>query len=400
MEDPKKIPRVIIKTGAEKSVHRKHPWLFSGAVEKIKGSPGSGDTVIVQSSNGADLCVGAYSPSSQIRIRIWDFNPYECIDGSFFEKRIEQAVDARSNLACTQTNAYRLINSENDGLPGLIVDHYDNYLVCQFLSAGVELWKDQIVSLLVSRFDLAGVYERSDTESREKEGLAQRTGVLWGQSPPDFVIINEHGVRLHVDIKNGHKTGFYIDQRENRRLLSDYARDKKVLNCFSYTGGFSVWALKGGASKVSSIDVSENALSLLRQNAEINGFNSEEYDTICADVFQTLRTLRDKNEKYDLIILDPPKFAHTSHQVNKAARGYKDINLLALKLLSKGGYLFTFSCSGHISTDLFQKIVADAAIDAKRQVSLIRYLHQPDDHAIAMNFPEGLYLKGLICRAW
>lgn len=400
MEDHKKIPKVVIKPGAEKSILRKHPWLFSGAIEKIKGTPEFGDTVIVQSSKGIDLCVGSFSPISQIRVRIWSFNPEDCIDGSFFEKKIEMAITARNHIACTDTNAFRLINAENDGLPGLIVDRYDGYLVCQFLSTGVELWKDQIVSLLVSKLDVEGVYERSDTESREKEGLPQKTGVLWGKIPPDSVVINEHGVRFHVDIKNGHKTGFYIDQRENRLILSDYARDKKVLNCFSYTGGFSVWALKGGATKVTSIDVSENALTLLRYNVELNDCNADTCDTLCADVFQTLRTMRDKNEKYDLIILDPPKFAHTSHQVNKAARGYKDINLLALKLLSKGGYLFTFSCSGHISTDLFQKIVADAAVDARRDVSLIRYLHQPDDHAIRLNFPEGLYLKGLICRAW
>lgn len=400
MPDIQAIPRIIIKSGAEKSVQRKHPWLFSGAIEKIKGNPGFGDTVIVQSSKGNDLGVGAYSPKSQIRIRIWDFNPQETIDRGFFEKRIRQSVLSRSSLSFGDTNAIRLINSENDGLPGLIVDRYDGYLVCQFLSAGVELWKDTIVSLLSSESGIIGIYERSDTESREKEGLEKRTGVLWGQSPPDHVCVKEHGVRFHVDIKSGHKTGFYIDQRENRRLLGDFSKEKTVLNCFAYTGGFNAWALKGGASHVTNIDVSENALAVLKLNAEINGFPSSGYTALCADVFQSLRTFRDKNKTFDLIILDPPKFAHTAHQVAKAARGYKDINLLAMKLLAKGGYLFTFSCSGHISAELFQKIVADAALDAKRDAMLIKNLYQADDHAIALNFPEGLYLKGLICRIW
>ncbi len=400
MEHYKKIPRVVIKPGAEKSVHRKHPWLFSGAIDKIKGNPEFGDTVIVQSSKGHDLCVGAYSPKSQIRVRVWSFNPEEAINPSFFERKIIKAIEARSHLAGTDTSAIRLVNSENDGLPGLIVDRYGDYLVCQFLAAGVEVWRDAIVSALTSNLEVNGVYERSDTESREKEGLIRQTGTIWGQTPPETVIATEYGTCFYVDIPHGHKTGFYIDQRDNRRIVGEFAQDKKILNCFSYTGGFNVWALKGGAEKVINVDVSESALSLLSRNATLNGFGSERYDTLCTDVFQTLRTMRDRNEKFDLIIMDPPKFAHTSHQVNKAARGYKDINLLALKLLSKGGHLFTFSCSGHISTDLFQKILADAAIDSNRDVTICRYLHQSEDHAMALNFPEGMYLKGLICRAW
>jgi 23S rRNA (cytosine1962-C5)-methyltransferase len=390
--------RIIVKPAAEKSIQRKHPWLFSGAIEKIKGEPGFGETVLVQSFNGNSLCYGAYSPKSQIRVRIWTFDIDETIDRLFFEKRIETAIRARENMSGNDTNAVRLINAENDLLPGLIVDRYNRYLVCQFLSAGTEFWKDTIVSILVSKLDVDGVYERSDTESREKEGMEKSTGLLYGAPPPETVLVKEYGVSFHVDIKNGHKTGFYIDQRENRRKLSTYSKNKKILNCFSYTGGFSTWALKGGASMVTNIDVSENALSLLKMNASLNGCEDTRFKTMNADVFQSLRTMRDKNEKFDLIILDPPKFAHTSHQVNKAARGYKDINLLALKLLSPGGYLFTFSCSGHIPSDLFQKIVADAAVDAKRDAVVLEYLHQPSDHPVALNFPEGLYLKGLICR--
>ncbi len=398
MKESQAIARVIVKSAAEKSILRKHPWLFSGAIDKIKGNPGFGDTVLIQSSKGADLCVGAFSPQSQIRIRIWDFNPYEIIDHSFFEKQIRRASSKRSSIDDDSTNAIRLINAENDGLPGLIVDRYDGYLVCQFLSSGVESWKDTIVSILKNETGITGIYERSDTESREKEGLEKISGVLWGQCPPDHVLVKENGVRFLVDIKTGHKTGFYIDQRENRHLLSCYSHGKTVLNCFSYTGGFNTWALMGGASHVTNIDVSDNALSLLNKNAEINGFSPSLYTTVCSDVFQTLRTFRDGNKTFDLIILDPPKFAHSGHHVAKASRAYKDINLLAMKLLTEGGYLFTFSCSGHISADLFQKIVADAAIDAKREARLLKIMHQSDDHAITLNFPEGMYLKGLLCR--
>ncbi len=401
MPVPDKTPRVVIRPGAEKSLHRKHPWLFSGAIDKIKGNPSFGDTVIVQSSKGHDLAVGAYSPQSQIRVRIWSFNPEEPIGRLFFDNRIKRAVETRNQLALPSvTTALRLVNSENDGIPGLIVDRYDRWLVCQFLSAGVETWKNDIVSILSEIPDVNGIYERSDTESRKKEGMNQKTGSLSGKTPPETIVVDESGVRFHVDIINGHKTGFYIDQRENRKALGDFASGKRVLNCFSYTGGFNAWALKGLAQSVTNIDVSESALSLLKKNADLNGFGHDRYTVLCSDVFQTLRTMRDRNETFDMIVLDPPKFAHTSQQVVKAARGYKDINLLALKLLSRGGLLFTFSCSGHISSDLFQKILADAAVDSRRDVSIVRYLQQSEDHAVALNFPEGLYLKGLICKAY
>ena len=393
------MPVAVIKPGVEKSISRKHPWIFSGAIEKLKGSPVHGGNIQIQSNKGQKLGIGSFSPVSQIRIRVWTFNPDEDIDLLFFQKKIALALDTRKHFQDMDTDAYRLINSENDGLPGLIVDRYNDFLVCQFLSAGAEFWKNQIVSLLKTLSGITGIYERSDTESRQKEGLPSSTGVLWGQSPPETIIIKEHGLRFMVDIQNGHKTGFYLDQRDNRRLVAGYAAGKNVLNCFSYTGGFNVWALKGGASHVKNIDVSESALDLLRQNADLNHFKPESFETNCVDVFQALRTMRDSQDSFDLIILDPPKFAHTSHQINKAARGYKDINLLALKLLSPGGYLFTFSCSGHISPELFQKIIADAAVDAKRDVSVVRFLYQSEDHAIALNFPEGLYLKGLLCRA-
>jgi 23S rRNA (cytosine1962-C5)-methyltransferase len=395
-------PIVVIKPGVEKSIQRRHPWIFSGAIDKIKGSPLSGENVQIQTNKGKPLGTGAFSPVSQIRVRMWTFDHDEEVNESFFEKKIQRAIFSRAHLFSSPTNAFRIINAESDGFPGLVVDRYADYLVCQFLSAGVDFWKDTIVTLLKTMIpvSISGIYERSDNEVRLKEGLVQCTGLLWGIEPPDELEIQENGVGFLVNVKQGHKTGFYLDQRDNRIMLSSYAKDKTVLNCFSYTGGFCMWALKGGAAMVKNIDVSDDALTLLNKNLALNHFPSDKTETICGDVFQMLRKYRDSNERFDLIVLDPPKFAHTSHQINKAARGYKDINLLAMKLLSPGGYLFTFSCSGHISPDLFQKIISDAALDSGREAHLNHYLYQSDDHPISLNFPEGLYLKGLVCRVW
>jgi 23S rRNA (cytosine1962-C5)-methyltransferase len=299
-------------------------------------------------------------------------------------------------------NAYRLVNAESDGLPGLIVDRYGPYLVCQFLAAGAERWKSEIVSALADLAGatigpLAGIYERSDVDVRAKEGLPLSAGPLWGEPPPEIVTIQEHGCCFQVQIAAGHKTGFYLDQRENRALLARYSAGTEVLNGFAYTGGFGVWALRGGARHVTNVDTSGAALALAAANAALNGFEPAQTENVEGDVFQVLRRYRDAGRAFDLIVLDPPKFAETRSQVERAARGYKDINLLAFKLLRPGGVLFTYSCSGLVSPDLFQKIVAGAALDAGREAQIVRRLSQGPDHPVALSFPEGEYLKGLVC---
>ena len=291
-----------------------------------------------------------------------------------------------------------MINAESDGLPGLIVDKYNDFLVCQFLSAGSEFWKEEIVKLLSSLLNPTGIYERSDVEVREKEGLNPVAGILYGKEPSDLIEIIENGNKFFVDIKNGHKTGFYLDQRDNRKLLEKFSSGKEILNCFSYTGGFTVYAIKSGADKVINVDSSADALELAEKNITLNEIESSKYENINDDIFKYLRKLRDTNKQFDIIILDPPKFAESVSQVEKASRGYKDINLLAIKLLKKGGLLFTFSCSGHITTELFNKIISDAALDSGRRVNVIKHLTQSPDHTVLTNFPEGLYLKGLICK--
>jgi len=295
------------------------------------------------------------------------------------------------------TNAYRVINSESDGLPGLIVDRYGEYLVCQFLSSGAEFFKETITEVLDDIFKPKGIYERSDVDVREKEGLKPTKGLLRGKEPEELVEILENGLKFLVDIKEGHKTGFYLDQRDNRKLLSEFAKEKTVLNCFSYTGGFSVCALAAGALQVTQVETSASTLDLSIKNIELNKLDASQIKNVNGDVFEVLRKFRDERRTFDLVILDPPKFAESASQIQKASRGYKDINLLAIKLLNPGGILFTFSCSGHISQELFQKIVSDAALDAEREVKIIKQLTQSADHPIALNFPEGLYLKGLVC---
>ena len=393
--------KIILKPEREKSLLRRHPWIFSGAIAKAEENLKIGETVDVFSVSGDWLARGVYSPHSQIRIRIWTFDPAEEINPAFFGNRLQRAFHLREQLfADRSATAYRIVNSESDGLPGLIVDRYGDFLVCQFLSAGVEFWKAEIVMQLQQLIPCTGIYERSDLEIRNKEGLKPIKGVLWGEAPPELIEISEGELRFLVDVQNGHKTGFYLDQRENRMAITEFSKDKNVLNCFAYTGGFGLWALHGGAEHVINIESSAALLELAQKNIKLNEFNSDKIENIEGDVFQLLRQFRNEGRKFELIILDPPKFAESASQVQKASRGYKDINLLAFKLLKPDGVLFTFSCSGHISPELFQKIVADAALDAGRDAQVIRYLSQAADHPIALNFPEGRYLKGLVCRVW
>jgi 23S rRNA (cytosine1962-C5)-methyltransferase len=391
---------VLLKKSREKSLLQHHPWLFSGAIEKISGNPQPGETVTIQVFDGRNLGRGAWSPQSQIAVRIWSFDSQEVIDEQFFRIRLQMAIALRQQLlANPDTNALRLVNAESDGLPGLIVDKYDEFLVCQFLSAGIEYWKTTIISLLQEFVPATGIYERSDVDVRHKEGLSRRIGVLFGKEPPQLVEIKENGMRFLVDIKNGHKTGFYLDQRENRKRFAEFAHGVEILNCFAYTGGFGIYALAAGAKQVTNLETSADALDLLNKNVTLNALEPAIVINIKDDVFQVLRQFRDSCRTFDMIVLDPPKFAESQSQLRKASRGYKDINLLAFKLLRSGGTLFTFTCSGQMTAALFQKIVADAALDAGRTVKIIGYLSQAADHPVALNFPEGRYLKGLICRA-
>jgi 23S rRNA (cytosine1962-C5)-methyltransferase len=391
---------VILKKSANSFIKRKHPWIFSGAIEKVEGNPSNGQTVQIFTSDKKIVGKGSFSPSSQIRLRVWSFHSEENIDRDFFRIKISLANSLREKIIDnSKTNAYRVINAESDGLPGLIIDRYSDFLICQFLSAGAELNKKIIVEILDDIFKPVGIFERSDVEVRTKEGLQPSQGLLKGTVPADLIEVQENGFKFLVDIKAGHKTGSYLDQRENRTLVSEFAKGKNVLNCFSYTGGFSVYALASVANKVTQIESSASAIELSHKNVELNNLNSSSMGSINGDVFEVLRKFRDERKSFDLIILDPPKFAESSSQIQKASRGYKDINLLAVKLLNPGGILFTFSCSGHISQELFQKIVSDAALDSGREVKLIKQLAQSSDHPVALNFPEGLYLKGLVCIA-
>jgi len=388
---------VVLKPNREKSLMRRHPWIFSEAIAEIKGKAERGETVEVLAANGKLLGRGAYSPDSQITIRMWSFDIAEEISGYFFRKCLEEAIRQRKTFFPARSSAYRLVNAESDGLPGLIVDLYGDFLVCQFLSAGADFWKKEIVSSLSGLVPCKGIYERSDADVREKEHLPPITGVLQGEAPPDLLKIEEGQCRFLVDVKKGHKTGFYLDQRDNRACISEFSKNAEVLNCFAYTGGFAVAAFKGGIERVTNVEASAAALELCGKNIALNGFEADKVENVEGDVFQVLRRYRDSRRQFDLIVLDPPKFVNSKSQMEQASRGYKDINLLAFKLLKPGGFLFTFSCSGLMPTELFQKIVADSALDAGREAQIVKRLTQAADHPAALNFPEGSYLKGLVC---
>ncbi|MBL0715043.1 MAG: class I SAM-dependent methyltransferase [Desulfosarcina sp.] len=392
---------VIVKPKRDKSLLRRHPWVFSGAVARTRGNLAPGDTVDVVTPQGNWLGRGAHSPRSQICVRIWTFDEKEPVDEQFFRRRLERALANRRELVDRlKLTGYRVVNAESDGLPGVIIDRYGDYLVGQFLTVGAEVWKDTIVRQLQELIPIEGIFERSDSPVRDKEGLPRQTGALAGKEPPETIAFREGPHRFWVDVRIGHKTGFYLDQRDNRFQMNGYVSGAEVLNCFSYTGGFGVAALKAGASQVTNVDVSAAALALSQRNIAFNDLNADQVEHVEADVFKQLRYYRDAARSFDVIVLDPPKFADSRAQVSRASRGYKDINLLAIKLLRAGGYLFTFSCSGLMEPELFQKIVADAARDARRDTQIVRRLNQASDHPTALNFPEGHYLKGLLCRIW
>ena len=388
--------KLILKPGREKSLKRRHPWVFSGAVARIDGAPQAGDTVVVQSADGVTLAVAAYSPKSQITARVWDWS-HRTIDESFFKDRITTAARARAGLlASGVTNAARMVHGESDGLPGVIADQYGDTVVVQLLATGAERWRDAIADALLSLPNVARVWERSDADVRELEGLPPRSGLLRGDALTGPLIVNEHGLRFQVAIEAGHKTGYYLDQRDNHLFLNIISDGKTVLDCFCYSGGFALHALSGGAQAVTAIDSPGPALAAARENAALN--NLPQADWIEGDVFQTLRQFRDAGRRFDIIVLDPPKLAPTAAHAEKAARAYKDANLLAFKLLNPGGVLMTYSCSGGVSADLFQKIVAGAALDAGVNARVEAWHHAAADHPLLLSFPEGEYLKGLVCR--
>jgi 23S rRNA (cytosine1962-C5)-methyltransferase len=386
---------IRLREGKERSALRSHPWIFDSAI--AKGGADSGETVRVESHSGSFLGWAAFSPSSKIRARIWSFDEAQRIDAAFFEMSVKRAIAARSRFDI-QSNGMRLIHGESDGLPGLIVDRYDDTLVAQFLSSGTERWKQEIANALLAQTGLTKLYERSDSGVRGLEGLQPVTGWLRGEGPTG-IVLREHDWKLSLDIAEGHKTGFYLDQRDSRKKFADYARRlqfQRVLNCYCYTGGFTVAALAGGAAHVTSIDSSGPAIERAKSNVALNGFDAARTTMMDADVNASLRQFYKDGQTFDAIVLDPPKFAPSAAHADRAARAYKDINRLAFKILEPGGVLFTYSCSGGIGAELFHKIVASAGTDAGVDGYISERMQGAPDHPMTLTFPEGEYLKGLV----
>lgn len=387
---------VILNEGREKSLLRHHPWIFSKAIQKADESLQMGQTVEVVNQAGEFLCYGLYSPNSQIRVRALSFDENVKITDALIASRVKDAISLRKKVFARGNDGVRLISSEGDLLPGLIADKYNEFIVISISSCGMERYKNIICQTLKEIFPECSIYERSDTKSRAKEGLPVRKGVVIGREPDDTIYVREEDqVYIPVDIKNGHKTGAYLDQRLSRIKAGSLSKGASVLNCFSYTGGFGLWALKGGAKRIENVDVSEHALNAAKTGVAFNHLDPGRCKFLKKDVFAYLREQVEKGAKYDLVILDPPKFAESASNLKKACRGYQDINRLGLKLVAKGGHLLTFSCSGLVDPALFQKIVADAAIDAGVDGRVLGTLRQDEDHVVSLPCPETFYLKGL-----
>ena len=387
-----------LKPGRDKSLRQLHPWIFAGGVDRVDGNPQSGDTVRVINADGAFLAYAAFSGESQIRARVWSFDPDASIDAAFIARHVDRAVAARAAMRDVEHTGCRLVHGESDGLPGVIADRYGEVVVMQLSAAGAERWRETLADALAAIPGVTCVYERSDAEVRALEGLSPQVGPLRGALPPAVALV-EDGLRYRVDVVAGQKTGFYLDQRDNRRAVRTLASGRDVLNVFCYTGGFTIAALAGGAATVTSIDSSAEALALAQENVAANpALDAARCTWLAADAFATLRRLRDGARTFDLIVVDPPKFAPTAAHVERAARAYKDVNLWALKLLRPNGVLATFSCSGAVDAALFQKIVAGAAVDARVEANVIGRLNAAADHPVALAFPEGDYLKGLLVR--
>ena len=390
---------VKLKKGKEKAVRQLHPWVFSGAIDQIKGNPDNGDIIMVTDSNNDFLAYGFFNSKSRVAVRLLEWNLETEINESWWRRKIKIAVKHRDELNTEDTNTYRLIFSEADFLPGLIVDRYADFLSVQILTSGIENIKHIILDELQQLLSPKGIFDRSDASARAHEGMdASSGGILLGTEPPEFVSVKENGIFYQVNIAEGQKSGFYCDQRDNRKWVADHVKDKKVLDCFSYSGGFSLNAMAKGAKEVISVDSSAPALDTLKRNMEINDFNSIPHRLIQSDVNKQLRAFREVNEKFDVIILDPPKYAPSRSALTKASRAYKDLNRMAMLLLEEGGLLATYSCSGAVDIGMFKQIIAWAALDAGKEVQFIQQFSQPADHPVRSSFPEGEYLKGLLCR--
>lgn len=411
-------PTLTLKESRDKPIRQRHPWVFSGAVERLRGDAQPGDLVTVADHRGAPLATAYYNPKSQIVARVLSWDPAEPIDDAFWHGRLQRAIAGRAALglignyelairneeeeASSLTTAHRLVNAEADGIPGLVVDRYGDYLVMQCLTLGIDRRKEAITGQLLALLRPAGVLERSDVDVRGKEGLKQLVEMRAGEPPPAELTIHENGHAFLVDVWRGHKTGFYLDQRDNRAAAGRpvYLAGAEVLNVFAYTGAFGVYAAAAGAARVVQVDSSTPALEVAERNMARNGFTRPDDELIAGDAFEVLRYYREEGQQFDAVVLDPPKFATSQGQVERACRGYKDLNWLALRLLRPGGLLVTFSCSGLVSAGLFQKVVFGAAVDAGRDVQVLQHLGQSADHPVLLSFPESAYLKGLLCRVW
>lgn len=389
---------VILKKGKEKAAMLHHPWIFSGAIDKIKGKPLNGEIVKVSSTTAEFLAYAYYNDQSRVALRLMEWDESKVIDKKWYQEKLRNAIAARKHLLNADTNTCRLVFSEADFLPGLIVDQYADFLSLQILSAGMENAKEEIIELLKEELSPRGIFDKSDAGARKHENLEATQGLLWGETPPEFIEVRENGIAYHINIADGQKSGFYCDQRDNREILASYSKDKTVLDCFCYSGGFTLNSLKQGATHVTSVDSSALAIETLAHNLELNGFDATQQLSIQSDVNKQLRTFKEEGKKFDIVVLDPPKYAPSRSALDRAARAYKDLNRLGMLLLEKGGILATYSCSGAVDMETFKQIIAWAALDAGKEVQIIKQFHQPEDHPVRLSFPEGEYLKGLLLR--
>jgi 23S rRNA (cytosine1962-C5)-methyltransferase len=390
---------VILKKGKEKAALQRHPWIFSGALDQVKGSPANGEVVKVLAADKEFLAYGYFNDKSRVAVRMLEWDESKTIDRDWYQQKIRTAIASRAHvLENNDTNTCRLVFSEADFLPGLIVDRYADFLSLQILSAGIEQVKEEIISILREELQPKGIFDKSDATARTHEDLEVNNGLLWGENPPEYLEVKENGIIYHINIAGGQKSGFYCDQRDNRQILAAYVKGKTVLDCFSYSGGFSLNSLKQGASHVTSVDSSAPALETLQQNIGLNDFEVSRNTVIQSDVNKQLRVFKEEGKKFDIIVLDPPKYAPSRSAVDRAARAYKDLNRLGVGLLESGGLLATFSCSGAVDIETFKQIIAWAALDAGKEIQIVKQFSQPEDHPVRISFPEGEYLKGLLLR--
>jgi 23S rRNA (cytosine1962-C5)-methyltransferase len=390
---------VILKKGKEKAALQRHPWIFSGAIDKVKGEPLNGDIVKVFGADKSFLAYGYYNNQSRVAVRLLEWEESIVINKDWYQQKIKSAIAARAHVLNNEdTNTCRLVFSEADYLPGLIVDKYADFLSLQILSAGIESVKEDIIDILRTELSPTGIFDKSDANARTHENLEVSQGLLWGENPPEFIEVKENGVRYHINIADGQKSGFYCDQRDNREILAAYTKDKEVLDCFCYSGGFTLNSLKQQAKHVTSVDSSALAIETMKHNLGLNGFSPDQQTSIQSDVNKQLRAFKEEGKTFDVIILDPPKYAPSRSALDRAARAYKDLNRLGMLLLKPGGILATYSCSGAVDLETFKQIIAWAALDAGKEVQILKQFHQPEDHPVRISFPEGEYLKGLLVR--